>query len=68
MSKIATDREWITSQEFASMFGISLRQVYRMATSEGMPKPLRIGSVLRWNRGEIDAWIKAQRAQATQPQ
>jgi len=41
------------------MLGISLRQVWRLSSAGKLPKPLRIGGSLRWNREEVQQWFEA---------
>ena len=35
----------------------SARHVYRLSDSGRMPAPLKLGSLVRWNRAQIEAWI-----------
>lgn len=37
--------------------GCSTRHVYRLADAGRMPRPLRLGSLVRWRRTELAAWI-----------
>lgn len=37
----------------------SIRHIYRMADGGRMPRPLKLGSLVRWRRGELEAWIAA---------
>lgn len=37
----------------------SARHVNRMADAGRMPAPIRLGSLVRWSRTEIEAWIAA---------
>ncbi len=41
----------------AALLDCSTRHVYRMADAGRMPKPLKIGSLLRWQRADLDAWL-----------
>ncbi|EMI54684.1 helix-turn-helix transcriptional regulator [Rhodopirellula sallentina] len=38
--------------------GCSPRHVRRLVDSGAMPKPIRLGSLLRWPRGQIEQWIQ----------
>ena len=40
-----------------AMLGCSGRHVYRMADAGKLPRPLRIGALVRWRRADIEAWI-----------
>ena len=35
----------------------STRHVYRLSDAGKMPRPMKLGSLVRWRRSEIDAWI-----------
>jgi predicted DNA-binding transcriptional regulator AlpA len=37
----------------------STRHVFRLAESERMPAPVKIGALVRWRRQEIIDWISA---------
>jgi len=37
----------------------SCRHVYRLADSDRMPRPLRLGTLVRWDLDELDRWIAA---------
>jgi predicted DNA-binding transcriptional regulator AlpA len=37
----------------------SPRHVYRLADADRMPRPVRLGSLVRWDMDEIDRWIVA---------
>ncbi len=35
----------------------SIRHVYRLADSGRMPRPIKLGSLVRWPRAVIEQWI-----------
>ena len=35
----------------------SARHAYRLADSGRMPRPIKLGALVRWRRDEIEAWI-----------
>ncbi len=37
----------------------SIRHVYRLADAGRMPRPVKLGSLVRWRRRELEAWISA---------
>jgi excisionase family DNA binding protein len=37
--------------------GCSTRHVYRLADSGRMPRPIKLGSLVRWPRVVIEQWI-----------
>lgn len=39
--------------------GCSVRHVYRLADAGRMPRPVRLGALVRWRRAELVAWIEA---------
>jgi len=43
----------------ASLLSCSARHIYRMADAGRMPRPLKLGSLVRWRRADIDAWLEA---------
>jgi len=49
----------ISARELAELLGISLRQVWRLNSAGKLPKPVRIGGSVRWNRQEIMDWFAA---------
>jgi len=47
----------MTINEVARLLNCSTRTVYRLNDAGRMPRPVRLGSLLRWNRQEIERWI-----------
>lgn len=45
--------------ELAKMLGISPRTIWRLKDAGKVPKPISIGSRVRWRKDEITEWIKA---------
>ncbi len=41
----------------ASILGCSTRHVRRLVASGAMPRPIRLGSLVRWSRAELEMWI-----------
>ncbi len=41
----------------ALLGGCSVRHVYRLADAGRMPRPIKLGTLARWRRHELDAWI-----------
>lgn len=41
----------------ASLLGCSPRHVYRLSDGGKMPAPIRLGSLVRWPRKTLDAWL-----------
>lgn len=43
--------------DVAAMLGVSSRHVYRLADAGKMPRPVKLGSAVRWDRQAIEHWI-----------
>jgi excisionase family DNA binding protein len=41
----------------ARMLDCSWRHVYRMADAGRMPRPIRLNSLVRWRKSDIDKWL-----------
>lgn len=44
--------------QVASLLNCSSRHVYRLSDAGKMPAPLRLGSLVRWRKTEIESWIE----------
>lgn len=40
-----------------AMLNLSGRQVYRLADAGKMPRPIKVGGAVRWDRRVIERWI-----------
>jgi excisionase family DNA binding protein len=38
--------------------GCSTRHIYRLSDAGRMPRPIRLGSLVRWRRAEVMSWIE----------
>ena len=43
----------------AELCGCSARTVRRLADAGRMPRPIKLGSLVRWRRAELEAWMAA---------
>ena len=43
----------------ASLLSCSARHVYRLSEAGHMPAPVRLGTLVRWNRAELETWLVA---------
>jgi len=43
----------------AEMLDCSTRHVYRLSDAGKMPRPVKLGSLVRWDRTKIESWITA---------
>ena len=41
----------------ALLGGCSTRHVYRLADAGQMPRPIRLGTLVRWSRAELMTWL-----------
>lgn len=44
-------------QAVANVLGCSPRHVYRLADTGKMPRPVKIGALVRWSKATIESWI-----------
>lgn len=49
----------ISARDLKEMLNVSLRQVWRLNAAGKLPKPIRLGGSVRWNRDEILKWFQA---------
>ena len=47
----------LSVKQVAVMLGCSPRQVYRLADAGKMPRPIKLGALVRWIRSTLDTWI-----------
>jgi len=43
--------------DVAKLLRCSVRTVYRLADSGRMPRPVKLGALVRWPRRQIEVWI-----------
>ena len=43
----------------AALLGCSPRHVYRMSDAGAMPRPVRLSTLVRWRKADVDAWLAA---------
>ena len=54
-----TRDDLLTRDDVLDLLTVTRTTLYRMMKSDGFPLPIKIGEQsLRWNRGEIDAWLE----------
>ncbi|HBO44981.1 MAG TPA: hypothetical protein DD670_13840 [Planctomycetaceae bacterium] len=51
--------ELIDTKEVARMLGLSPRTVWRFNDAGRLPKPVKLGTLVRWPRKQIEAWLAA---------
>ena len=47
----------LTVGDVAKLLRCSIRSVYRMADEERMPRPVKLGALVRWPRAVVEDWI-----------
>ncbi len=47
----------LSVQQVARFLNCSVRHLYRLADRGAMPRPVRLGGLVRWRRTEIEQWI-----------
>ena len=56
---VTEDCQLINAKELAKMLSLSKRQIHRLNACGKIPRPVRIGGSVRWDREEILRWITA---------
>ena len=59
--------KWLTLDELAEYLKLSRTKLYRMAQKGEIPAS-KVGAQWRFDRDEIDAWMKSQRRSGTASQ
>ena len=49
----------LTVRGVAGMLCCSPRTVYRLVDSGRMPRPVKLGALVRWPKGTVERWIDA---------
>lgn len=49
----------MSARQLSQMLNVSLRQVWRLNAAGKLPRPIRLGGSVRWNRAEIQQWFEA---------
>lgn len=58
-SRLDGGAELIDVRAMSRLLSCSTRHVCRLADGGRMPRPLKLGALLRWRRAEVEAWIEA---------
>ena len=46
-------------QAVAALLDVSKQHVRRLCDAGKMPRPVRLGSLVRWRRADVESWIAA---------
>ena len=57
----------LTARETAALLRCSTRQLYRLSELPGFPARYHIGRSVRWESGEVSAWLRASARDAQNP-
>jgi len=49
----------LSADEVAVLLGISRAHVWKLASTGRLPKPVRLGRAVRWDRKNLEAWLAA---------
>ena len=52
-------RSVLSAADLAQQFKVSIRHIRRLDATGQLPRPVRIGRLVRWLSAEIDAWLQA---------
>lgn len=55
----ASERLAIPAFEVAKLLNVSERHIWAMTSSGRLPRPIRLGRSVRWNRAELQEWLAA---------
>lgn len=50
--------ELLDARAVARLLACSVRHVYRLADANRMPRPIRLGTLVRWRRAELMSWLE----------
>jgi excisionase family DNA binding protein len=54
------DRLLLSARDLRKMLGVSTGTLYRWTKEGAFPAQIHIGSLARWRRADVDAWIRAR--------
>ena len=49
----------LNCRQVAQLLGLSVRSVYRLRDGQKMPRPVRVGTLLRWRESDLRQWLDA---------
>lgn len=53
----SVDAAMLTVHDVARMLNCSARTIYRLTDAGRMPRPVKLGALVRWPREQVEAWI-----------
>lgn len=58
-SAAATDSALLDVKAVAKLCSCSSRTIRRLADAGSMPRPVKLGALVRWRRADIQTWLDA---------
>ena len=58
----------LNAKQVAVLLRVSVRSVYRLRDGQRMPRPVRVGTLLRWREGDLRQWLDAGCPRTQPPQ
>jgi excisionase family DNA binding protein len=58
----------LNCRQVARLLGVSVRSVYRLRDGQKMPRPVRVGTLIRWREGDLREWLEAGCPRTQPPQ
>lgn len=55
-----TTPSMIDVKEVATILSVSTRTVWRLVSSDQLPRPIRFGRNVRWRLADIERWIESE--------
>jgi len=52
-----SDTAMLDVNQVATLLNCSSRHIYRLSDAGRMPKPVKLGSLVRWSRAAVETWI-----------
>lgn len=49
----------VNARQAAAMLNVSVRQLWRLSSTQKLPRPLRLGHCVRWSKAELEAFLVA---------
>jgi len=49
----------LTIGEVADLLKLSIRTIRRLADSGKMPRPVKVGALIRWKAIDLESWVEA---------
>ena len=59
INAIETQDKLLSAEAVGTMLSLSRRQIFRLNSCGKIPKPIRIGGVVRWSEKSISEWLAA---------